>query len=148
MQTALTEPLIIMSTYLAWPTLILCGALAAASPLTHAQDAPKGQPILEPLIEDELAEAPSGKRGTSDKASSTETRLPGGRVTGIEVRSGGSTYYLKPQTATGSAAAGEVLGSSGRTAQWNVLNFDLPTRTGAKRENAPAAADVPPPRPN
>lgn len=71
--------------------------------------------------------------------SSTETRLPGARVTEIEVRSGGSTYYLRPQDATGAAPAG-------RTTQWNILQFDAGRAGSTARQAAePALAPVPPP---
>jgi hypothetical protein len=79
-------------------------------------------------------------------STATEKRAPGGRVTEIEVRSGASTYYLKPQFTPGSAAPGNAQSGSLRTPQWNVLNFDLPTaRSSDRRANGPESTPVPPP---
>jgi hypothetical protein len=112
--------------------LLIC--LTAAALLPAAAKAQQGQ--LQALEEpDQPGTTPGTVRAGRDSA--TETRLPGGRVTGIEVRRGTSTYYLQPQTAAGGAR------ESGRTAQWNVLNFDLPQ--GRAAQSAPQPALVPPP---
>ena len=75
--------------------------------------------------------------------SATETRLPGGRVTEIEVRSGASRYYLQPQTAAGGARSDST--DAQRPVQWNILNFDLPRAADPATDTAPAIAPVPPP---
>ena len=92
---------------------------------------------MQPLPDEVAPQAPI-PTPSSPAFSSSETRLPGGRVTEIEVNTGGSHYYLQPQTPTGSARE-----SSARTTQWNILNFD--TRRPASSAPAPEAVPVPPP---
>lgn len=75
----------------------------------------------------------------------------GGQVTEVEVQSGPSHYYMKPNTPAGNAQAGTVESGSIRAPQWQVLEFDIgkkkkgSTDTGEAAAEAPAAAEVPPP---
>lgn len=117
---------------------LLSACLATLSTFAAAQ-------ALQPVEESEapttlIPERDAGRRAPDGFS---ETRLPGGRVTEVEVRSGGSTYYVRPQSATGAS-------QTGRTAQWNILNFDTArgAAPAAARDAAPAMpapAEVPPP---
>lgn len=124
------------------PSLSAClfGCLMAGAfvPAALAQERrPAG---LQPIEEVDERPVPSGA-AQAPRNTEGETRLPGGRVTEIEVNRGTSTYYLRPQT-----AAGGVQRDSGRTVQWNVFNFDLPARRSERSTAAPdSAAPVPPP---
>jgi hypothetical protein len=78
-----------------------------------------------------------------------ETRN-GGQVTEVEVNSGGSHYYMKPNNPPGNAVPGSASGNSIRAPQWKVGEFDLSGKRRAASEsgsNAPATADAPPPPP-
>jgi hypothetical protein len=67
-----------------------------------------------------------------------------GRVTEVKVKSGNSTYYLKPNVPAGSAVPGDAQSDTTRPAQWKVLEFDL-QREQDKKEAAAKATSVPPP---
>lgn len=121
---------------------LLSACLAITSTFAAAQAL---QPVEESDAPTTLIPERDAVRRAPDGLS--ETRLPGGRVTEVEVRSGGSTYYVRPQSATGASQAG-------RTAQWNILNFDTARGAAppAARDAAPTAApampapaEVPPP---
>jgi len=117
----------------AFPALILLLACLATGALV-----PAGASDLQPLPDEPAPHTPIP--APPDPAfSSSETRLPGGRVTEIEVRTGGSRYYLQPQTPAGGARP-----ESERTVRWNILNFD-PPRAGTPSDQAPELAPVPPP---
>ncbi|WP_229632146.1 hypothetical protein [Pseudoduganella violaceinigra] len=82
---------------------------------------------------------------------SSETRIvekrEGGRVTEAKVRSGKSTYTVKPNTPAGSALPGDAAGSANRGPQWTVLEFDI---LGKKKKRSAEEADKedgPPPPP-
>lgn len=74
-----------------------------------------------------------------------EYRAPGGRVTEIEVSSGGSTYYLKPNTQAGSAIYGDGESTALRAPQWQIGVFDFRRSQEEKAAQAAAAASTPPP---
>jgi uncharacterized protein involved in outer membrane biogenesis len=65
----------------------------------------------------------------------TEKRQQG-KVTEVKVKSGKSTYYLKPVDPAGSAMRGDGQSDEIRAAQWPVLEFDM----GAKKKKAAEAA--------
>ena len=64
-----------------------------------------------------------------------------GVVTEVKVNSGGSTYYVKPNTPPGASLPGDTFGSANRGAQWQVLEFDLFKKKNSQQEtidNTPA----------
>jgi hypothetical protein len=77
----------------------------------------------------------------------------GGVVTEVEVRAGGSHYYMKPNVPAGNAQPGDVQSSAIHPPQWKVLEFDLNRKrkeagaTEGPAENAPAPATAPAPPP-
>ncbi|WP_296946010.1 hypothetical protein [uncultured Massilia sp.] len=102
-------------------------------------EAPPKLERIEPGSDVPATTIPS-RRGTEIK----ETR-DGGQVTEVEVTSGGSHYYMKPNAQPGNAQTNSI-----RAPQWKVGEFDLSGKRKATSEsgtNAPAAADVPPPPP-
>jgi len=127
------------------PILVLAcltGGSTLVSSAYAQQSAPPGlQPLDEPIslpAPSTVSSTPTSPRERQEPGATNETRLPGGRVTEIEVRSGGSTYYLHPQTAAGGAQR-----DSARTTQWNILNFNTPQ---SGRNASPPAPVPPPPR--
>ncbi|MFC7517749.1 DUF2782 domain-containing protein [Herbaspirillum sp. GCM10030257] len=137
------------------------GIAAAAMPLSTLAQQSTGNgngngpaprpPQLQPLEEGE--EPAVTIRPPDNKGKIDEKRAPGGRVTEIKVTSGGSTYYLKPDVAAGSALPGDAQNSGLRAAQWEVLEFDLSRSKDAKEADAvpteatDTAAVPPPPAP-
>ena len=118
--------------------LSACAGLAGAQQPVTANPPPTGQPAaglqrIEPGSQQPHTDIPAapGREGTQIK----ETRGAGGVVTEAEVTTpGGSHYYMKPNG----------------TPQWKVGTFDLTGKRHATSEagnNAPTAADVPPPPP-
>ncbi|HEX2530385.1 MAG TPA: DUF2782 domain-containing protein [Burkholderiaceae bacterium] len=93
-------------------------ALAQQSGETR-KDAP---PQLEKLEEGEAPAVTIRKPDTEKKI--TEKREKG-KVTEIKVKSGKSTYYLKPNEPAGSALPGDAQSNANRAPQWQVKEFEL-----------------------
>ncbi|MCE3263226.1 MAG: hypothetical protein K0R43_2305 [Pseudoduganella sp.] len=79
-------------------------------------------------------------------------QLPGlpslfGRVTEAKVKSGKSTYTVKPNTPAGSALPGDAAGSANRGPQWTVLEFDLLAKKKKRSAEEADKEDGPPPPP-
>ncbi len=96
---------------------------SAQEPATKAPPPPK----LEKLEE---GEAPAITiRQPSTASEITEMRGPGGEIKEIKVKSGGSTYYLRPRSTTATAAGDNI-----STPQWVIHEFDAGI---PKREKEP-----------
>lgn len=126
----------------AWSATLLTAAVAQQS-----TEAP-APPQLETLEEGEPPAITIRKPGGDDGQQITQTKK-GGRVTEIRVKTGGSTYYLKPNDPAGSALPGDAQAPVIRPPQWEVLEFDL-TRQKEEAEQAddealPAGAEAVPP---
>ncbi|WP_374586149.1 hypothetical protein [Pseudoduganella sp.] len=82
---------------------------------------------------------------------SPETRIvekrEGGRVTEAKVKSGKSTYTVKPNTPAGSALPGDAAGSANRGPQWTVLEFDILSKKKKRSAEEADKEDGPPPPP-
>jgi hypothetical protein len=135
-----------MRTPLLLTTLSL--ALAASMPAFAQQpraDAPP-PPRLERLEEGE-APAVTIPGGGQPERSITEKREQG-RVTEVEVRTGRSTYVVKPLNPAGSALPGDTQSNTNRAAQFKVKEFDLSKPEDLKPQPQPQtqqAPAVPPP---
>lgn len=82
---------------------------------------------------------------------STETKIvekrEGGRVTEAKVKSGKSTYTVKPNTPAGSALPGDAAGMANRGPQWTVLEFDILSKKKKRSAEEADKEDGPPPPP-
>lgn len=91
----------------------------------------QGKPAPMPPNLEKLEEAPDSgitiAKPDSSKKKMTEKRV-GGKVTEVEVKSGKSTYVVKPDQEVGNAPRGTVQGDANRGAQWKVFEF------GGKKE--------------
>lgn len=106
-------------------------------------DAPP-PPQLEKLEEGEPPATPA--RGPDQPRSVvTEKRAYGGRVTEIEVQSGGSKYYLQPNAQGGSSLPGDMDSNRMRGPQWRVKEFDLRRGDESRKASEPTAGVPPPP---
>lgn len=132
------------------PILLTLPLVFAAAMPAHAQqpreraDAPP-PPRLERLEEGEAPAVTIPGGGPSEK-SITEKREQG-RVTEVEVRTGRSTYVVKPLNPAGSALPGDAQSSTNRAPQFKVKEFDLqrPEDLKPQPQVQPAAAPAAPP---
>ncbi|MGV8898474.1 MAG: DUF2782 domain-containing protein [Burkholderiaceae bacterium] len=119
-----------------------CGIAACAMPLLASAQQPAQQPappppVMENLEEGEPPAISITPPGTEKKI--TEKRQQG-KVTEVEVKTGNSTYYLKPVDPAGSAMRGDGQSDEMRAAQWPVVEFDMGMRKKKAAEAAAAAA--------
>jgi len=119
----------------------IAGWLAAIAMHSGAQAQQPAPQALEAL---EAAETPNVVRQDDERVIATEKRVRGGIVTEITVNSGGSTYYLKPNSPIGTSLPGSADNSTLRGAQWGVLQFDF---GGARDARSPGAMPAPLPPP-
>ena len=93
--------------------LAAVGAFALMTTLSAAAQEP---PKLEKLDEGEPPAITIRQPSTAQEI--TETRGPGGEIKEIKVKSGGSTYYLRPRQATGSPPSDSI-----SVPQWVIHEF-------------------------
>ena len=124
------------------PTSWLALPLVVLSAGAAAQSAPPLQ--LERIEEVDNPVTVTAKPGTETKI--VEKR-EGGRVTEAKVKSGKSTYTVKPNTPAGSALPGDAAGSANRGPQWTVLEFDLLAKKKKRSAEEAEKEDGPPPPP-
>jgi hypothetical protein len=137
---------LIMRTLKVLPIVATCIAAYAIPLLAVAQQSAGNAPPPPKLEKLEEGEAPAVTiRKPEQQKKITEKRAPGGKVTEVKVDTGGSTYYLKPNDSAGSALPGDGQSSTGRGAQWEVLEFDVSRSKEAKEAQEAQAATVPPP---
>lgn len=103
------------------PALLLTlGAHAAFAQSTPSQAPPKLEKIEE-VADDAITV--TAKPTPEHKI--TEKRDNSGQVVEATVKSGPSTYTLKPNRPAGTALPGDAMGSANRGPQWTVMEFDI-----------------------
>lgn len=121
-------------------------SLLALSAAAGAQTPGSAPPKLEKI--DEAGDSAITVTGKPDSEKKITEKREQGRVTEVKVKSGKSTYYLKPNTPAGSAQPGDVMGSANRGPQWKVMEFNLgKKKKSAKEQDAADDAPAPPPAP-
>lgn len=124
------------TSWLALPLLLLAtGAFAQSAP---------PPPQLEKIEEVDNPVTVTSKPSAETKI--VEKR-EGGRVTEAKVKSGKSTYTVKPNTPAGSALPGDAAGMANRGPQWTVLEFDLLSKKKKRSAEEADKEDGPPPPP-
>lgn len=135
-----------MCTIKVWHIAAACAAACLAPLSVGAQQAAGNAPQppqLERLDEGDatvIIRKPEGQQG-----SVVEKRARGGRVTEVEVNSGKSTYYLRPNNQVGSAVPGDVESNTMRAPQWRIFGFDLKRPEDTRRAGQQDAATTPAP---
>ncbi len=102
-----------------WPVLLL----SLCAHIAHAQTPSSAPPKLEKI--EEIADDPITVTAKPAPERQITEKREGGRVTEATVKSGKSTYTVKPNTPAGNALPGDIVGSANRGPQWTVLEFDL-----------------------
>lgn len=125
-----------------WNILSL-SLLACASTAVAQQKPAEAPPKLEVI--EEGSDTPITVTPPSTGGAKITEKKEGGRVTEVKVKSGKSSYTMKPNVPAGNAQPGDVTGSTLRAPQWTVLEFDLARKKKTDKENVPEAADAPPP---
>lgn len=134
-----------MRTSTLWQVLLLalCAQVGVASAQTPAASAPPKLEKIEEVADDPITV--NAKPAAAEKKI-TEKR-EGGRVTEAKVKSGKSTYTVKPNIPVGSALPGDAVGSANRGPNWTVMEFDLGKKKKKNPEEEAADTSVPPPPP-
>ena len=129
--------------------ILLLGMLAYTS-LAQAQQAPSSAPPKLERIEEgsgtPITVTPKQRSDVNRGGTSINEKREGGRVTEVEVTTGGSSYTMKGAGAV--AQTGDATGNTLRPPQWKVMEFDLFKKKQKDGEEADAGtANAPPPPP-
>jgi len=128
-----------------WPALLLMlGAHAAFAQSTPSQAPPKLEKI-EDVADD--AVTITSKQQQKSETQISERRDNSGNVVETTVKSGPSTYTLRPSHPAGTALPGDRTGGPLRGAQWTVMEFDLGQKKKKPVEDEAADTSAPPPPP-
>jgi hypothetical protein len=121
-------------------TLCLLTHAGMATAQQKPSEAPPKLEVIEQGSDTPITVTPPKSAGTK-----ITEKKEGGRVTEVKVKSGNSSYTMKPNVPAGNAQPGDAQSSAFRAPQWTVLEFDLNKKKKTDRENVPEAADAPPP---
>jgi hypothetical protein len=128
------------------PVLLASLPLALLAPagaaLAHQKpsEAPPKLEIVEQGSDTPITVTPPKTGGTK-----ITEKKEGGRVTEVKVKSGKSSYTMKPNVPAGNAQPGDAQSGAIRAPQWTVLEFDLNKKKKTDKENVPEPANAPPP---
>ncbi len=126
---------------------IFATATLLAPLLASAQQSAPPPPVMEKLEEGQAPEVTIRAPKSGDAATTTEKRAPDGTVTEVKVKTGKSTYVVKPVTRAGNSIPGDAQTPVTRPAQWEILEFnkDHKKKPNSTDDDLPAAP--PPPLP-
>jgi hypothetical protein len=136
-----------MRTFKVWTIVALCVAAYAATPTAGAQQRAENIPTPPQMERLEEGDAPAVTARSAENNRSITEKREQGKVILTEVKSGNSTYYLKPNAPAGSALPGDAQSNSLRAAQWKVLEFDWNRGSDAQKAAESTALAPPPPSP-
>ncbi|ELX12621.1 hypothetical protein Jab_1c12360 [Janthinobacterium sp. HH01] len=106
-------------------TLLPALLLTLAAHTALAQSTPSQAPPKLEKIE-EMADDPiTVTAKPAQERQITEKRDNSGQVVEATVKSGPSTYKVKPNHPAGTALPGDAMGSANRGPQWTVMEFDI-----------------------
>lgn len=136
-----------MFSTLSFKTFFLLSAVAISTTALAQQrpsDAPPQLQRIEPGSDTPITITP--KSGNNNKITQTKD---GGRVTEVQVSSGGSHYTMKGVRPGSVQELGDQTGSTVRPPQWKVMEFDLSRKKKTDPEGAGATdgtVNAPPPQ--
>ena len=125
------------SIWLALPFALLSAHAAAQSAASAPQQLERIEEVDSPVT---VTAKPSPQTKIVEKRE-------GGRVTEAKVKSGPSTYTVKPNTPAGSALPGDAAGLANRGPQWTVMEFDILAKKKKRSGEEAEKDDAPPPPP-
>lgn len=121
--------------------LCLLAHAGIASAQQKPSEAPPKLDIIEPGSDTPITVTPPKTGGAK-----ISEKKEGGRVTEVKVKSGKSSYTMKPNIPAGNAQPGDGTASAFRAPQWTVLEFDLnKKKKKTDTDNVPDTATAPPP---
>ncbi|MYN46879.1 hypothetical protein GTP23_17700 [Pseudoduganella sp. FT93W] len=124
-----------------WPALLLTLSAHSAFAQSTPSQAPPKLEKLEEVTEDPITV--TSKQGPETKI--TERRDNTGKVVEATVKSGPSTYTVRPNHPAGTALPGDAMGGANRGPQWTVMEFDLGKKKKKTAEDEGAAETTTPP---
>ena len=126
-----------------WPALLLTLSAHTALAQSTSNQAPPKLEKIEEVADDPITV--TAKPAAESKI--TERRDNSGNVVEATVKSGPSTYTLRPNHPAGTALPGDALGSSNRGPMWTVKEFDLGKKKKKNPEEEASDNDAPAPPP-
>lgn len=123
------------------PALLLTLATHAALAQSTPSQAPPKLEKIEEVADDPITV--TAKQTQEHQIS--EKRDNSGNVVEATVKSGPSTYKLKPNHPAGTALPGDALGGANRGAQWTVMEFDIGKKKKKTTEEDGSADTAAPP---
>lgn len=126
---------IMQRTLILFPTLALC--LFGATGAALAQSTPSSAPPKLDRIE-EGSDTPVTITPPKDSNNKIVERKEGGVTKEVTVKSGKSTYIMRPNVPAGNAQPGDGQSSAIRAPQWKVMEFEL-----GKKKKKTDKEDVP-----
>lgn len=128
-------------TSLLWPALLLTlSAHTAFAQSTPSQAPPKMEKL------EEVTDDPVTITAKPAESKITERRDNSGNVVEATVKSGPSTYTLRPNHPVGTAQPGDAMSGNLRGPQWTLFEFDLGKKKKAPEDDT-ATENNPPPQP-
>lgn len=128
-------------TSLLWPALLLTLSAHTAWAQSTPSQAPPKMEKLEEVTDDPVT---ISAKPAENKI--TERRDNSGNVVEATVKSGPSTYTLRPNHPVGTSVPGDAMSGNLRGAQWTLFEFDLGKKKKAPEDDA-ASDNNPPPQP-
>ena len=126
-----------------WTALAL--SLSAHTALAQQQTKPSDAPPKLEKIEEVGDDSINVTAKPTPERQITEKRDNGGRVTEVKVKSGPSTYTVRPANTTGTALPGDAVGSANHGPMWTVLEFDSKKKKKAAEDEGSTDTEAPPP---
>lgn len=124
-----------------WPVLLL-----TLSSAVQAQTPSAAPPKLDKIEDIDTPITVTNKNGKERPVS--EKRDNSGRVTEVKVKSGSTSYTVKPpNTRTSTALPGDAAGQANRGPQWTVMEFDLGKKKTKQKDDEADDSAPPPPAP-
>jgi hypothetical protein len=121
--------------------LLMLGVTAQAlAQSTPSQAPPKLEKIEEPVGDPITVTSKPAENKITEKRE-------GGRVVEATVKSGPSTYTVRPNHPAGTALPGDAMGGANRGPQWTVMEFDIGKKKKKAADEDSAADTSAPPAP-
>lgn len=136
--------------FLRQSSALLLLALSGVALAQQQSPAPAPKPSQAPPkleVIEEGSDTPITVSPRKESGAKITEKKEGGVVTEVKVKSGKSSYTMKPNVPAGNAHPGDGQSSTLRAPQWTVMEFDLGKKKKTDKEEVAEQAPVPPPPP-